>query len=87
MYALPKTVVLVSAVLTFRLVAVGTLLKLLCFAPYLMKLFQYAPAFRRLLSFSWFPLDLLFPFRKLPLITLCYALRLIVAAMNVCPSG
>ena len=62
-----------SVVLSFVPVVVGTLLRLLCLAPYPMKLCQNTFALRGLLSF-----DLLFPFCKLPLILLYYALSLIV---------
>ena len=78
MYAPPKAAVLVSGVLSFIPVAVGTLLRLLRLVPNPVKLCQNAFTLRRLLFFGWFSLDLLFPFRKLPLITLYYALSLIV---------
>lgn len=87
MYAPPKTAVLVSVVLTLVPVAAGTFLRLLRLVPYPVKLFQYAFAFRRLLFFGWFSLDLLFPFRKLPLITLYYALSLIVGGHECLPVG
>ena len=81
MYAPPKTAVLVSVVLTFVPAWGGTLRRqLLCLALYPVKLFQYTFALRRLLVFGWFSLDLLLPFRKLPLITLYYALSLIVSS-------
>lgn len=87
MYAPPKTAVLVSVVLTLVPVAAGTFLRLLRLVPYPVKLFQYAFAFRRLLFFGWFSLDLLFSFRKLPLITLYYALSLIVGGHECLPVG
>lgn len=87
MYAPPKAAVLVSGVLTFIPVAGRTLRRLLHLVPYPVKLFQYAFALRQLLFFDWLSLDLLFPFRKLPLMLFYYPLSLIVDAMNVCPSG
>lgn len=78
MYAPPKAAVLMSVVLSFVPGTVGTLRRLLCLVPNPVKLFQYAFAFRRLLFFGWLSLDLPLPFRKFPLITLYYALSLIV---------
>ena len=85
MYAPPKAAVLVPDVLTFVPVAEGTLLRLLRLVPNPVKLFQYAFALRRLLFFGWFSLNLLLPFRKLPLITLYYALSLIVGGHEYLP--
>lgn len=79
MYTPPKAAVLVS-VLLFVPVEGRTLLRLLCLVPYLEKLCQHASAFRRLFFFSRFSFDLLFPFCKLPLITLYYTLSLIVGS-------
>ena len=78
MYAPPKAAVLMSVVLSFVPGTVGTLRRLLCLVPYSVKLCQNALAFRRLLFFGWLSLDLPLPFRKFPLITLYYALSLIV---------
>lgn len=85
MYAPPKAAVLVPVVLTLVPVAVGTFLRLLCLAPYSVKLCQNAFALRRLLFFGRFSLNLLLPFRKLPLITLYDALSLIVGGHECLP--
>ena len=87
MYAPPKTAVLVSDVLSLVPVAVGTLRRLLRLVPNSVKLFQYALAFRRLLFFGKFSLDLLFPFCKRLLILLYYALSLIVGGHEDLPVG
>ena len=85
MYAPPKTAVLVSVVLSFVPVAGGTFLRLLCLVSYPVELCHHAFSFRRLLFFGWFSLDLLLPFRKLPLILLYYALSLIVGGHECLP--
>ena len=85
MYAPPKAAVLVSVVLSLVPVTVGTLLRLLCLVPYSVKLCHNAFSFRRILFFGWLSLDLLLPFRKLPLITLYYALSLIVGGHECLP--
>ena len=87
MYAPPKAAVLASVVLSFVPVAGGTLRRLFCLILYPVKLFQYAFALRRLLFFGRFSFDLLLPFCKLPLITLYYALSLIVGGHECLPVG